>query len=100
MKYYIVQWNIRDSENEYFQQVIIKTELRLVVDNLFIKTIEAYYGYSVNNGVVTDGDYQLENDYRIIKFKSIKEINKNIAQLGKKHFGISIIDLDELDIPF
>lgn len=100
MKYYIVQWNIRDSENEYFQQVIIKTELRLVVDNLFIKTIEAYYGYSVNNGIITDNDYQLENDYRIINFQKIKEINKNIAQLGKKHFGISIIDLDELDIPF
>lgn len=101
MKYYLIQWEVQDSENGYFVRVIGKANTNNSRLYTPIDILGLYYGFPIE--VLSEeqgGGFQLESDYRIIKFESIKEINKNIAQLGKKHFGISIIDLDELDIPF
>lgn len=82
MKYLLVKWTIRDGENEYGEQVIVKVNRTPKNDgNLFKKVLKKFYfaekveKYDPINYPEAE-TYELDGDYRLFELHSVEEISK------------------------
>lgn len=81
MKYYLVNWDIRDGDNEYREFEVVKTAKKFKDEKLFKIVLDSFY--------LTDKDYKLKkyedgkydiyelpNDYRLVELVNVSEISE------------------------
>jgi len=79
MKNILLQWTIRDGDNEYDEQVIIETDKQFTDDQLCKKTLEEFY-FTTATYSQESGAYELEGDYRLIDEVICKEITDQVKE--------------------
>lgn len=97
MKYYVVKWTIRDGENEYDEQVLVKLDYKPDYEDtgLFEKVLYSMYGWKPEWQEEL-GYYELEHDYRAFELLSIMELPRARAKIAKEANLIFELELQEV----